>query len=167
MKRLLLLRHAKSSWDDPALPDRERPLAPRGHRAAERMAGYLRSGVPHPDLVLCSSALRTRQTLEHVALALGDAEVLVEDRLYAASDEQLLHRLREVTDGFGTVALIGHNPGIQDLAISVTGTGPDLERVRTKFPTGALAVLEFDGPWSRLGPAGARIISFVTPKDLA
>ena len=75
MNRLLLLRHAKSSWDDPSLADHERPLAPRGHRAAESMAEHLRSSVPHPDLVLCSSALRTRETLDRMSKAFGDAEV--------------------------------------------------------------------------------------------
>jgi phosphohistidine phosphatase len=82
MNRLLLLRHAKSSWDDPSLADHERPLAPRGHRAAESMAEHLRSSVPHPDLVLCSSALRTRETLDRMSKAFGDAEVVVDDGLY-------------------------------------------------------------------------------------
>jgi len=158
LNRLLLLRHAKSSWDDPGLPDHERPLAPRGHRAAERMAEYL--------LVLCSSALRTRETLERMTDAFGGAEIAVEDELYGATEDELLKRLRRVAEGSETVALIGHNPGIQDLAIALAGSGEGLERMRAKFPTGALAVLEFDGPWRRLELGGARLASFVTPKDL-
>ena len=167
MNRLLLLRHAKSSWDDPGLPDHDRPLAPRGHRAAERMAGYLRSNAPHVELVLCSSALRASETLERMRNAFGDAEIAVEDELYGATDDELLERLRRGADRSDTVALIGHNPGIHDLAIALAGSGEGLERMRAKFPTGALAVLEFDGPWPRLARGGARLASFVTPKDLA
>ena len=166
MKRMLLLRHAKSSWDDPGLPDHDRPLAPRGHRAAERMAEYLRSNAPAVDLVLCSSALRTRETLERMTDAFGDAEIVLEDDLYGATDHELLDRLRRVAEGYEIVALIGHNPGIQDLGMALAGSGEDLDRMRAKFPTGALAVLEFDGPWRRLEPGGARLASFVTPKDL-
>jgi phosphohistidine phosphatase len=167
MSRLLLLRHAKSSWDDPSLEDHERPLAPRGHRAAESMAEHLRSSVPHPDLVLCSSALRTRETLDRMSEAFGDAEVVVDDDLYGATDDLLLERLRGVADRFETVAMIGHNPGVQDLAIALAGSGADLGRMRGKFPTGALAVLAFDGPWRALAQGEARLEAFVTPKDLA
>ena len=167
MKRLLLLRHAKSSWDDPSLADRDRPLAPRGHKAAERMADHLRSSVPAVDLVLCSPALRTTETLEHVGGAFADAEMVIEDGLYGAGDDELLDRLRQVSDDVRGVALIGHNPGIQELATELAGGGEDLERMRTKFPTGALAVLAFDGSWATLGPGGARLTSFVTPRDLA
>ena len=167
MRRLLLLRHAKSSWDDASLDDRDRPLAPRGHKAADRMAEHLRSSNMSVDLVLCSSALRTTQTLEHIGRAFGDAEMVMEDGLYGASDEELLDRLRSVPDQAGGVALIGHNPGVQDLATELAGDGDDLERMRTKFPTGALAVLEFDGPWAELAEGGARLVAFVTPRDLA
>jgi phosphohistidine phosphatase len=167
MKRLLLLRHAKSSWDDASLADRDRPLAPRGHKAAERMAEHLRSSAPGVDLVLCSPALRTTETLEHVGRAFGEAEMVVEDDLYGASEDELLDRLREVSDQVDGVALIGHNPGIQDLGTGLAGDGEDLERMRTKFPTGALAVLEFDGSWATLEPGEARLVSFVTPRDLA
>jgi phosphohistidine phosphatase len=148
MNRLLLLRHAKSSWDDPSLADHERPLARRGHRAAESMAEHLRSSVPHPDLVLCSSALRTRETLDRMSKAFGDAEVVVDDDLYGATEELLLERLRGVADRFETVAIIGHNPAVHDLAI-------------------ALAVLAFDEPWRELAPGDGRLEAFVTPKDLA
>ena len=80
----------------------------------------------------------------------GGAEIAVEDELYGATDDELLERLRRVAEGSETVALIGHNPGIQDLAITLAGSGEGLERMRAKFPTGTLAVLEFDGPWRRL-----------------
>jgi phosphohistidine phosphatase len=167
MHRLLLLRHAKSSWDDPSLADRDRPLAPRGHRAAARMANHLRSDVPRPDLVLCSPALRTRETLDRMSNAFGDAEVVVDDELYGAGEGELLERLRAVDDRFETVAVIGHNPGIHDLAIALAGSGADLDRMEAKFPTGALAVLAFDGSWRDVSPGGGRLEAFVTPKDLA
>lgn len=167
VNRLLLLRHAKSSWDDPSLADRDRPLAPRGHRAAERMAEHMRSSVPRPDLILCSPALRTRETLERMSEAFGDAEVVVDDELYGATHDDLLERLRRVADRFETVALIGHDPGVHDLAVVLAGSGAERDRMRAKFPTGALAVLEFDGPWAELSPEAARLAAFVTPKDLA
>jgi phosphohistidine phosphatase len=166
MHRLLLLRHAKSSWDDPSLADRDRPLAPRGHRAAERMADHLRSDVTHPDLVLCSPALRTRETLDRMSNAFGDAEVVVDDELYGAGEGELLERLRAVDDRFETVAVIGHNPGIHDLAIALAGSGADLDRMEAKFPTGALAVLAFDRLWRDVSPGGGLLEAFVTPKDL-
>jgi phosphohistidine phosphatase len=167
MTRLLLLRHAKSSWGDPSLADRDRPLAPRGHRAAEGMAAHLRANGPRPDLVLCSSALRTRETLDRMAGAFGDVEVVVGDELYGATDDELLERLRRVDDRFQTVAVIGHNPGIYDLAVALAGSGAERVRMEAKFPTGALAVLGFEGPWAGLSAGGARLEAFVTPKDLA
>jgi phosphohistidine phosphatase len=166
MHRLLLLRHAKSSWDDPSLADRDRPLAPRGHRAAARMANHLRSDVPRPDLVLCSPALRTRETLDRMSNAFGDAEVVVDDELYGAGEGELLERLRAVDDRFETVAVIGHNPGIHDLAIALAGSGAELDRMEAKFPTGALAVLAFDRLWRDVSPGGGLLEAFVTPKDL-
>jgi phosphohistidine phosphatase len=166
MHRLLLLRHAKSSWDDPSLADRDRPLAPRGHRAAERMADHLRSDVPHPDLVLCSPALRTRETLDRMSKAFVDAEVIVDDELYGAGEDVLLEQIRTVDDRFETVAVIGHNPGIHDLAIALAESGAELGRMGAKFPTGALAVLAFDGPWRDVSPGGGLLEAFVTPKDL-
>lgn len=165
MKRLLLLRHAKSSWDDPALPDHDRPLAPRGRRAAERMGEHLRSNLPTPDLVLSSSAARTRETLQR-SRAFGDAEVRVEHELYAAGADTILEWIHAIADRFETVAVVGHNPGIQDLALMLSGAGQDRDRMAEKFPTGALAVLEVDGPWRELGPGAARLVSFVAPREL-
>ena len=164
MHRLLLLRHAKSSWDDPSLADRDRPLAPRGHRAAERMADHLRSDVPHPDLVLCSPALRTRETLDRMSNAFVDAEVIVDDELYGAGEDELLELLRAVDDRFETVAVIGHNPGIHDLAIALAGSGAELGRMGAKFPTGALAVLEVSTGWAALGPGSARLSRLDVPR---
>jgi phosphohistidine phosphatase len=162
MKRILLLRHAKSSWDDPSLSDRDRPLAPRGRRAAGAIAEYLRSADLKVELVLCSSALRARETLQRLGDAFGDAEIREEDDLYGAGDDQLLDRLRGLPHEIEGVALIGHNPGLHDLAVALTRAGRRLER----YPTGALAVLEFEGPWSDLDSGRAKLDRFVKPKDL-
>jgi phosphohistidine phosphatase len=167
MKRLHLLRHAKSSWDDPALADHDRPLAPRGRRAAEAMAQHLRNEGIAPELVLCSPSARTRQTLTAIAPGLGEnADVRIESELYAASAATLLEVLHELPDEVSSVMLIAHNPGIQDLAVSLAGGGPAIERMRSKFPTAALATLELDVSWSELTPEGAELVGFVKPKDL-
>ncbi len=166
MRRLLLIRHAKSSWDDPALSDHERPLAPRGRRAAERMRAHLEGSDLRPDLVLSSSSRRTRETLDLLVPAFGSAERSIEDGLYGATATELIDRLRAAPDDVRSVALIGHNPGIQDLALELAGEGKELDRIREKFPTGALAVLGFDGPWRDLGAGAARLLSFVSPREL-
>jgi phosphohistidine phosphatase len=167
MKRLYLLRHAKSSWDDPTLADHDRPLAPRGRRAAKAMAEHLRMEGIAPELVLCSPSARTRQTLTAIAPGLGEnADVRIEEELYAASAAALLDVLYELPDEVGSVMLIAHNPGIQDLALSLAGGGPAVERARSKFPTAALATLELDGSWRELAPGGAELVTFVRPKDL-
>jgi phosphohistidine phosphatase len=167
LKQLFLLRHAKSSWDDPELDDHERPLAPRGRRAAKVMADHLsREGVA-PALVLCSSAQRTCETLERIAPALGkDVRVEIERELYAASERRLLERLRAVEDDVESLMLIGHNPGVEQLALLLAGSGERLTAVRSKYPTAALATLEFSGPWCQLRESGAELTDFVTPKQL-
>jgi phosphohistidine phosphatase len=167
VKTLYVLRHAKSSWQDEGLPDHERPLAGRGRKAAKRLAGYMRSEAVAPALVLCSSAARTRETLERVRPGLyGDPVVEVEDELYGAGERTLLARLRRVPDSIPSVMLIGHNPGLEDLVVSLAGDGDRLRDVRAKFPTGALATLEWDGRWDVLAPGAARLTAFVTPREL-
>jgi phosphohistidine phosphatase len=161
-RRLLLLRHAKSSWDDPTLIDHDRPLAPRGRRAAERMGEYLRDEQPPVSLVLCSSARRTRETLELVS---PEGEVRIEPRIYGASADELLACLQRLGDSAETVLLIGHNPAIEDLAVALSaGEGGLSER---KYPTGAVAALRFSGPWGALEPGRAELVAFVTPRELA
>jgi phosphohistidine phosphatase len=168
MKQLFLLRHAKSSWDDSELVDHDRPLAPRGRRAVKLIAEHLgRQGVK-PALVLCSSALRTRETLGGIVAALGDGvSVQIEGELYAASEQSLLERLRAVEDGVESLLLIGHNPGLEQLALRLAGSGHKLAVLSRKFPTGALATLEFSGRWGDLRPGRAELTDFVTPKELA
>jgi phosphohistidine phosphatase len=158
---LLLLRHAKSSWDDPTLADHERPLAPRGRKAAKRIREHLRREDASVSLVLCSSARRARQTLDLVA---PGGQVEIEPELYGASAGELLERLRRVPDDAGTVMLVGHNPAIQDLLVSLVEEPGDLA-VR-KFPTGALATLAVSGPWHSLGAGQAGLQGLVTPREL-
>ena len=151
-RSLYLLRHAKSSWDDAALDDHDRPLAGRGRRAAAAIARHMDEQGIAPELVLCSTALRARETCER----LGLTEVRYERGLYAASAEELLERVRAIDENVGTAMLIGHNPGMEDLGFALTG-----ERME-KFPTGALAVLELED-WSALR---ATLVAFVRPRDL-
>jgi phosphohistidine phosphatase len=168
VKTLFLLRHAKSSWKEEGLADRERPLAPRGRKATGVIASHLRDSGVVPDLVLCSSAVRTRETLEGIAPAFGaEVETEIEGGLYAASSGALLERLRTLDDGVESVLMIGHNPGIEELAILLAAGGDKLDAMRRKYPTAALATLRFDGSWDELAPGGAELADFVTPKGLA
>src|SRR5262245_41814146 len=112
MKRLYLLRHAKSSWKDVSLSDHDRPLAGRGRRASKAMARHLRDRGIEPDLVLCSTARRARETLDRIAPALGTTAIEIEPGLYGASAHGLLERLHGVQDEIESVMLIGHNPGM-------------------------------------------------------
>src|SRR5262245_34365294 len=165
MRTLYLLRHAKSSWEDPALPDRDRPLAPRGRRDAKRLGKHLRGLKVPPELVLCSSAARTQETLELLGPGLAEAAIFVEEQLYGASSEVLLERVRAVPGEVASVLLIGHNPGVHDLARMLASSGADLERLEAKFPTGALATLALP-PWRKLRPHDAELVAYVVPKQL-
>ncbi len=167
MRTLYLLRHAKSSWDDQTLPDRMRPLAPRGRRDAKRIAEHVLELGIAPELVVCSTAERTRETLELVRPSLGTATVSLEDELYAASADELLERLHAVPDAVTSAMLIGHNPGLQDLALFLASAGPDLQRLEAKFPTAALATLALpETSWSILSRADAELTAYVVPKQL-
>ena len=169
MHTLYLLRHAKSSWSDPTLPDRQRPLARRGRRDAKRVAKHLVQLGVVPDLVLCSSAQRTRETLELLRAALGaTTSVVLEAELYAASADTLLEHLRGVPEEVASLMLIGHNPGLQDLALLLASAGAELEHLEAKFPTAALATLALpNATWSQLSQADAMLDAFVVPKQLA
>jgi phosphohistidine phosphatase len=168
--RLFVLRHAKSSWNNSQLADHDRPLAPRGRRAAEALAAHVATINPPPALVLCSTARRAQDTLEPIQDRLpGSTEVLSEGDLYSAPAPELLARLRQVPDDTPSVMLVGHNPGLEDLVrrLGRDGDASLIARVHTKFPTGALATLVFDGTWKDLGSgAAATLEAFVVPGDL-
>lgn len=169
MKALYLLRHAKSSWDEPDARDHDRPLSPRGRRAAGLVAAHLRRRPINPELVLCSSARRAHETLDAIIESLGGrAEVIVEGDLYGAGEQELLARIREVRQGVASVMVIAHNPGLAELTVRLAGDGDDraMSSVRVKFPTGGLATLSFEGDWRALGAGVGFLESFVVPREL-
>ena len=169
-RRLFVLRHAKSSWDDPGLDDHERPLAPRGRRALEAIASYMRAREIEPELVLCSSSRRTRETLDGIAVG---GEHLIERMLYEAHTDELLERLRQLPDDISSVMLIGHNPSAQMLVLRLTNhdadraEDPRRDEVKRKFPTGAMASLAVHCDWHELAPGCARLEEFTTPKGFS
>src|SRR5215472_14750082 len=177
-RTLVLFRHAKSAWPD--VPDHDRPLARRGIRAAPVMGRWLREAGLLPGQVLCSTARRARETWQFAQAGLAAAPpVTFDGRIYEAAATDLLAVIREVPPATGTLLLIGHNPAIEDLALLLAapsdaaalpeagGAGPgDVDRMRSKFPTAAIAVLESAGSWHDLAPSQARLTAFVTPRDM-
>lgn len=171
MKRqLFLLRHAKSSWDDPTLQDHERPLSKRGRKAAAAMGKLMRSREIVPDLVLVSSARRTMETLEALQPWHPLPTVKVKDSLYHATAPEMLDMLRAVEKSARTVLLVGHNPGLHELAVALAGEGQaeseDLaRRMANAYPTGALARFAVDDSWSKIEEA-VRLTDFIIPREL-
>jgi phosphohistidine phosphatase len=165
-RTIFLLRHGKSSWSDPRLVDHDRPLAPRGERAARSTGKHIRRKKLRPALVLCSPSLRTRQTLAALSLARRSVVELV-PQLYGASERELLALVRALPEEVDSVMLIGHNPGLQELALALASRGSDLPRLEEKFPTGALATLVADSEsWAALGPGDAELVEYVVPRQL-
>lgn len=172
MKTLLLLRHAKSSWDDPSLDDFDRPLAARGEQAAPLMANYLKQKGLRPDLVLLSPAARARQTWDLVARSLGDGiEVKQLQGLYLGAPSRLLDAVRRAPDEAACVMLVGHNPGMEHLAMVLAGSSSKpkaLAKLYDKFPTAALAELTFEAEsWKELARGTGRLKRLVRPRELA
>ena len=168
MHRLHLLRHAKSSRDE-GIEDEERPLSRRGRDASRRIGEILPAGTGKVDLVLCSNALRTRETLDHLIRAYGRTPaVSIEDGLYLATVRGLLERIEAVEDEIATLLVIGHNPGLHELAIALAA--PDSPSFRAlaggKFPTTARASFAIDAPWSALGRSRHWLADYVTSKSL-
>ena len=178
-RTLVLFRHAKSAWPD--VPDHDRPLARRGIRAAPVMGRWLRETGLLPGQVLCSTARRARETWQFAQAGLAATPPVTFDvRIYEGAATDLLTVIGEVPPATGTLLLIGHNPAIEDLALLLAtaagaAAGPwpdtahpsDLDRMRSKFPTAAIAVLQFHGTWRGLAPGEARLTAFVTPRDLS
>ena len=174
--RLLLLRHVKSDWSGSGeTDDHERPLAPRGRKAAPLIAEYMREKGYEPKLVLCSTAKRTKETLKLILPAFERAPKVRYDRgLYLAEWPMLLAAVQKAPASASTLLLIGHNPGLEHLAIALAlQPKTDAERARAqvmaqKFPTGALAVLDFEAKnWKGAKPGLGRLADFVRPKELA
>jgi phosphohistidine phosphatase len=163
-RTLILLRHAKSDWPED-VPDHDRPLAKRGRRDAPTVGRWLRRHGYQPDVVVCSTAQRTRQTWELVSAALSGTPqpaVTFEPRAYGASAQTLLYLVRELGPATHTALLIAHNPGISELAAALAGT----HRNEIGLPTAGVAVLEFSGEWPDLAPGQARLASFTVPSQM-
>lgn len=160
-RRLILTRHAKSDWDDPKLPDRDRPLNGRGRRAAQELGDWLASRGYEPEEVLCSPAARTRETWTEIARAALSVlpEIRYEDALYNAAPAIMLKVLKAATAP--TVMLIGHNPGIAEFAAQLPAH-PPLDPKFRKYPTAATLVVDFHAEdWSEVRPGEASVLDFV------
>jgi len=170
MLTLCLLRHAKSSWSNPSLPDRERPLATRGVTDAPLMGKAMADRGIDPELVLCSSARRTRDTLALVLPELRvEPKVVYEDALYHSSPETMLEIIHAIQPGSNRVMLVGHNPEIQSLALDLVGAGAKhfRDRLRTKYSTAGLAVINFpSGLWKSVTVNSGTLNLFLSPRDL-
>lgn len=170
MLTLSLLRHAKSSWKNPALPDRERPLNARGMADAPAMGRAMSQRGIDPELVLCSSAQRTVDTLALVLPELKiEPDVVYDDALYHASPDDMLDMLRNIQPGARSVLLVGHNPEIQALALGLIGAGPKelRDRLAEKFPTAGLVVINFTaGLWSSVDAGSGSLSLFLAPREM-
>ena len=174
--RLLLLRHAKSERPEAeeGLEDHDRPLSERGRLAAPRIGAYMRASGYEPALVLCSTAERTKQTLKLILPAFKKApKIRYERALYLAEWPQLLARINKAPANASPLLVVGHNPGLEHLAIALAlqpnsaGERSRVQRLAEKFPTAALAVLDFTGTsWKRAKPGLGRLSDYVRPKDL-
>lgn len=169
-KTLLLLRHAKSSWSDPALEDFDRPLSKRGRKAAPRIGHEIAARGWMPDLALVSTAERTSQTWELVRpYMVSTTEIRFSDTFYHAPPDILLDAIRDVPTTFSSVILVGHNPGLEQLTKLLAGSDSDyaaLSALRTKFSTAAVARFVVSGDWADLEAGGATLTDFLRPKDL-
>ena len=169
MKTLTLLRHAKSGWDDQVQRDFDRPLNPKGRRAAQTVGRHLRREGIAFDHVIASPALRVQQTLDEVAGGFGRTLAPAWDkRVYLASAATLLEVARELPDAAATALLVGHNPGLEDLVLLLTPDGAGLrDAVEEKYPTASVAELSFAvDRWADLAEGGATLTRFTRPRDL-
>lgn len=171
MIRLMLLRHAKSDWSSSGMSDTARPLNERGEAAARLMGGYMARHALIPGRVLCSPAQRTLKTWAGISSEWRDeVDVTFEERLYAATPQTILSLIRTRDDATRTLLVIGHNPGLQEAAELLIAAG-DVElreRLREKFPTAALAVIDFAvNKWGRIHDRSGRLDRYVTPRSIA
>ncbi|MGH6824638.1 SixA phosphatase family protein [Methyloceanibacter sp.] len=169
MLTLILLRHAKSSWKDPALADHDRPLNTRGMAEAPVMGKAMAKHGLDPDVVLCSTARRTRDTLGFVLPELKiEPKVIYEDGLYHGTPAEMLGILHEVGAGVGQVLLVGHNPELQEFALDLIGSGAKhlKDRLEAKYPTAGLVVLRFPAAaWKSVAVNSGKLDLFLTPSD--
>ncbi|WP_242125388.1 histidine phosphatase family protein [Sphingobium sp. Sx8-8] len=171
MKRLILLRHAKSDWDDPVARDFDRPLNRRGEKAAVLMGQFARSKGMRFDFVVASPAVRVVETLDSFFTGYGETiDPHWDRRIYLASTATLFDVIRDLPDSAGSVLMSGHNPGLEELILELVpedGGGPLREDVEVKFPTASIAVLDLPvDHWSEVRSGSAQLASFTRPRDL-
>jgi len=169
MHRLFLLRHAQAGWAQAGMRDHDRPLTDSGRSDAEAMGRKMRMAGYFPDLVLCSTATRARQTWECVAPALNSDEPKVDylEALYSTDAAGHVRLIREFAGAATALLVVGHNPMMEDLAIALpAGKGEAAEAIASGFPTSGLAVLDFSDRWQSLSPGSGALEAFVTPADL-
>lgn len=170
MRRLMLLRHAKSDWTAPGAKDHDRPLNSRGRESAPKMGTYMVRHALIPDLIVASTATRVRETLDLLLPAFATAPKVVYDkRLYDAQADTMLSVIKETPRTVHNLLLVGHNPGLAELAALLMASG-DVEtrqRLLEKFPTAGLAVIDFAlDDWAKLHPKAGRLDRFVVPRTL-
>jgi phosphohistidine phosphatase len=167
MKSLTLLRHAKSGWDDPVARDFDRPLNPRGRRAARVVGERMKAEGLGFDLVLASPARRAVETLEEIEAAFGPLDARYEKRIYLASTETLLDIVHEARDSAARMLLVGHNPGFERLTLLLTRAGALRSEAELKYPTGTLAEIALQAAhWRDVSPGGGELVRFIRPRDL-
>ena len=169
MKRLALLRHAKSSWDQSDLDDFQRPLNGRGRKAARRMGREMKQLGTAFDLVLASPATRVRETIEGVAEEYPgfDSNVRFEESIYLADSSALIDLARSFPDEIETALIIGHNPGLERLVLQLAKDSERRRRVAEGYPTAALAIIEFDlDRWKSVGPSSGDLVELILPREL-
>lgn len=169
MKTLTLLRHAKSGWDDPAARDFDRPLNPRGRRAARVVAAEMRRLGLAFDRAVASPARRVIETIDEVAATFGPIAADFDRRLYLASPETLLEVVRETPDAVERLLLVGHNPGLESLALALAGGrgAPLREALELKYPTATVAEIALPaGRWRDVRDGSGELRRFIRPRDL-
>jgi phosphohistidine phosphatase len=170
MRRLMLLRHAKSDWSKPGERDHDRPLAPRGRQSAPRIGAYMAGHGLLPDQVVCSTALRARETLELVVQAFAEPPpVVYDERIYGNNPDILLALVKQTKPSVHALLMVGHNPSFQFFAdiMTASGHGDARQRLREKFPTAALAVIEFPiDAWDKVRTQSGRLDRLITPRLL-
>jgi phosphohistidine phosphatase len=169
VKRLTILRHAKSSWDDP-VADFDRPLNARGRKAAVMVGEEMRRRGAKFDCVLASPARRVRETLDRVTEGYGELlDVHFDERIYLASEDHLLELVHRITDDVESAMIVGHNPGLHRLTLLLTRDEGDLRhQIADKYPTGAAATVEFEADrWREVEPGNGKLSALILPRDLA
>ena len=170
MKTIFLLRHAKSSWDDPRLNDLDRPLASRGIKSSKKIGKYLKKNKLTPDIVYCSSATRAKQTWELVnRIVEKKKNVKYINKLYMANSSDFMDVIKKTDNDFKSLMLVSHNPGIESIAIELSKNENNKfhQIINIKYPTGALAIIKFNlSDWGKINYKKGEIYEFIKPKEL-